>query len=103
MGGLNCQCILAWPGATAQMPTCATRKKPPQPSVQLFSAPEAKANQPGGLVTLRNTQGPGPLHTSFCRTASKTSISAVTVLVTTQPVPMDDTRAFCIRPYVKVM
>jgi hypothetical protein len=76
--------MVATPGATAQKATWATRKSGPLYE-GLLNAPEANAIEPGGTVNDRIVQGLGPLQTSFCRVASKTPRSAVTVLVNTQP------------------
>src|SRR5438874_549303 len=82
-GGENCQCRVALPALTAQKPIRATRNSPgPQPVGQLLKAPEAKAMLPGSVYTPRSMQAPGPLQTSFCRTASKVVVSALTVVDT---------------------
>src|SRR5947209_19878466 len=94
-GGLNCQWSSAWPGATAQRPTWATRKWPPQPSVQLLSAPEAKANEPGSTVTPRKMQERERVHKWISRVAAKVGTSDVTVEVKTQLVQMVETWTFC--------
>src|SRR5437868_10789010 len=104
-GGANCQWMIAWPAAVAQKPTWAIRNicwswgggwsGSGQPDGQLIKAPEANANEPGATATPRKLQGLGPLQTSFCRVASKTDRSPVTVLVCTQLVPIEDTLAFC--------
>lgn len=94
-GGENCQCSTAVPGATAQMPTWATRNVPPHPVSQLLSAPDAYANEPGSTAKPRNTHGLGPLHTSFCKLASNIVRSPVTVFVGTQAGKLD-IRTFCI-------
>jgi hypothetical protein len=83
-GGENSQRSVAVPGATAQKAILATRNGGPEYG-GLFSAPLAKAMVPGPTVFPRKIQLPGPLHTSFCSTASKTVLSAVTVFVSTQP------------------
>src|SRR5947209_12003578 len=83
-GGENCQCMSASPTALSQKATCATRKSPRAEG--LASAPDAKAIEPGLIVTPRKLQGLGPLHISFCNSASKTVVSSEAVLVNTQPV-----------------
>src|SRR3954452_23653546 len=89
-GGENCQCSTAVPGWVAQKATLATLKSGPL-YMGLRRAPEAKAMEPGPTVTPRNEQELGPLHTSFCRTASNTAGSPVTVLVSTQEPAVDET------------
>src|SRR5437762_4669110 len=92
-GGENCHRTTASPGAVAQNATWATRKSPVQPASQLASPPEANAIEPGAVTTPRKLQLLGPLQVSFCNVASKVEMSAVMVLVSTQPA--DETLTFC--------
>ena len=93
-GGENCQWSTAVPGATAQKPMRATLNGGPLYG-GLSSAPEAKAAEPGGTILPRKLHGAGPLHTSFCSTASKTVLSGVTVPVSTHDVAIWSTLTFC--------
>src|SRR5881409_1474140 len=70
-GGENCQCKSASPAALPQNDACATRKSPVQPPLQLANPPDAYANEPGSVGSPRKIHWPGPLHVSFCSTASK--------------------------------
>src|SRR3954447_20326420 len=82
-GGENCHCSVPVPPVAAHKVICATLNSPgPQPLGQLPRAPDANARFPGRVFTPRNVHGPGPLHTSFCRTASKVLVSAATVVDT---------------------
>src|SRR5439155_16223601 len=72
-GGENCQWMVNRPGAIAHSGIVAMRKSGPHPAPQEFKAPSAMAPQPTGVLMLRNTQGSGPLHHSFCSTVSNGS------------------------------
>src|SRR5690349_2298723 len=81
-GGENCQWRTAVPGWVAQNDIRATAKSGPL-YAGFISAPEANPIDPGGTGTPRNVHGVGPLHTSFCSSASNTVVSGVTVEVST--------------------
>src|SRR6476659_6917553 len=91
-GGENCQCSIATPGVVAQKAAGATRKSPL--AAGLLSAPDAKAMVPGSTITPLKVHGAGPLHISFCNTASNTELSTVKVSVIV-PQPPDSTSTFC--------
>src|SRR5438105_2247455 len=94
-GGANCQWIVACPAPIAQKATCATRKSGPLYG-GFTRSPDANPMEPGSTALPRKLQGSGPLHTSFCNSASKTEKSPVTVLVNTQPAEAAST--FCNNP-----
>src|SRR5438477_12836364 len=90
-GGWKFQWIIATPGSCAQNDILAARKSPFPPGYGgLFSAPVATEMVPGSTCTLRNVHCAGPLHTSFCSTASQGVVGTCTDsdIVQSGPLPV---------------